>query len=123
MKILGARKANDVTSLRVLSKPSISLNFGTTSYCYDMIDWPSVEISSPPVLQNMTDAELIIRVAKKILAIQDFPCHSQGVEILLKEVTQASAIVSDKKSRHSLIISSAKSKKKFPNLDSKQDFV
>ena len=63
----------------------------------------------------MTDAELLIRVAKKTLAIPDFPCHSQGVERLVKEVTRASAIVSDKKSHHGLIISSAKSKKSFQN--------
>ena len=88
-----------------------------------MIDWSSVEISPPPILQNMTDAELSIRVAKKTLAISDFPCHGQGVERLIEEVTRASAIVSDKKFRHGLIISSNKSKKKFLKLDSKQDFV
>ena len=90
MKILEARKANDVTSLRVFSKQGISLNFGTTSYYYDMINWSSVEISPPPILQNITDAELSIRVARKTLAIPDFPCHSQGIERLIKEVTRAS---------------------------------
>ena len=123
MKILEARKANDVTSLCVFSKQGISFNFGTTSYYYDMIDWSFVEISPPPILQNMTDAELSIQVATKTLAILDFPCNSQGVERLIKEVTRASAIVSDKKSCRGLIILSAKSKKKFPKLNSKQDFV
>ena len=52
-----------------------------------MIDWSSVEISPSPILQNMTDAELSIRVAKKTLAIPDFPYHSQSVERLIKEVT------------------------------------
>ena len=80
-----------------------------------MIDWSSVEINPPPILQNMTNAELSIRVAKKTLAIPDFPCHSQSVERLIKEVIRASAIVSNKKFRHGLIISSAKSKKSFQN--------
>ena len=54
MNILEARKANDVSSLRVFSKQGIPLNFGTTSYYFDMIEWSSVEISLPPILQNMT---------------------------------------------------------------------
>ena len=61
--------------------------------------------SPPPISKNMTDAELSIRVAKKTLAIPDFPCHSQDVERLIKEVTQASAIASDKKSRNGSVAS------------------
>ena len=41
MNILEARKANDVTSLRVFFKQGIPLNFGTTLYYYDMIEWSS----------------------------------------------------------------------------------
>ena len=57
-KILEARKVNNATTLRVFSKKSVSLNFGATSYYYDMIDWSLAEVCPPPILQNMTDAEL-----------------------------------------------------------------
>ena len=48
-------------------------------------------------------------------AIPVFTCHRQGVERLIKEVTRASAIVSDRKSLQRLIVSSVKSKKNFQN--------
>ena len=80
-----------------------------------MIDWSSVKISPRPILQNMTDEELSIRVAKKALAIPDFPCHSQGVKRVIKEVTRASAIVSDKKFRHGLLFHQPNHIKSFQN--------
>ena len=54
-----------------------------------MIDWSLAEICPPPILEDMTDAELSIQIAGNILAISDFSCHKQGVERLITEVTRA----------------------------------
>ena len=69
-----------------------------------MIDRCSVKVSFPPIPQNLTDDELTIQVAHKTLAAPDFSCHSQDVERMIKEIKKASVIVSDKKSRHGVIV-------------------
>ena len=75
-----------------------------TSYYLGMIDRSSVEVSSPPILQNLTGDELTIQAAQKTLAVSDFSCRSQDVERMIKEIRRTSVIVSDKKSCHGVII-------------------
>lgn len=58
---------------------------------YEMIDWTKMAVTSPPVLNNVSDAELIERLSGEELFrgwAFCFPCHTVAVERSVKLVTE-----------------------------------
>ena len=86
-RILEARSSHD--SIRNFKLPS-KINFEANDYV-DLIDWKNESITSPPILRNITNED-ILKARSQPLKIMPFPCHSQGVEHAINLVTQASEV-------------------------------
>lgn len=104
---------------RVFSTKNITINFLAKSY-FDMIDLNSSHVTSPPILSCFTDDAL---QSASDLCIPAYPCHSQGVERLVKELSRVSTKVTEHESRHGMIISAESSRKQCSKLDTKLDFL
>ena len=105
-----------------------TLNFQANEY-YEMIDWTgsNVSITSPPVIRNMTNEELVARLSDTELLFDwefsKFPCHTVAVERMVKLVTEASASVCGKDSRERFIRSTLQSRTTLPKFDTKAQYV
>ena len=118
-KILEVKElGSDPDEVRMFRMPKI--NFEAKHYM-DLINWKSVDIFIPPILQFLTRTEIedIIQAPYKF---PSFPCHSQSVERCVKLVSEASLRVSDYENRHGFILSTQKSRSEMPTFESKQDF-
>ena len=104
---------------RVFSIKNLEINFGAKSY-FDMVDISNTVLSSPPILDSFSDDELLRLLD---LSIPEYPCHSQGVERMIKELIRVSTKVCEHQSRHGMIISARTSRKEKSKLDTKRDFV
>ena len=71
-KIIDCRKSESL--LRQFNIPKI-LNINASNYI-EMIDWEKEAIHPPPILQEITDDDLICGI-EKILQIPPFLCHTQ----------------------------------------------
>ena len=111
---------NDIVP-RKFSTSHVAINFDAASY-YDMIDWSKTTVTSPPVLQFMTSEELLQKVEDGPISLPVIPCHSQGVERAVKQVTRASSTVCGHAARHGMIASTEESLKKKKKLETKKDF-
>ena len=107
------------TSCRIYIKPNIL--FDAEQYP-DMIDW-NVEAVHEPITTTGLTKETLHTLTDTPLVVPPFPCHTQSVERLLKQVTRASAAVAGHNSRDGFIRVSAKSREKLPKFESKKDFV
>ena len=87
-KIIDCRQSESL--LRQFNIPQ-SLNINASNYI-EMIDWEKEAILPPPILQEITDDDLICGI-EKILKIPPFLCHTQNVERGVKIVTEASSKV------------------------------
>ena len=86
-----------------------------------MIEWEKEAIHPPPILQEITDDDLICGI-EKILQIPRFFCHTQNVERGVKIVTEASSKVFGYEERHGYILPTLHSRSKLTKFDTKRDY-
>src|SRR6218665_1415681 len=101
-RILKARNSKATRTVRRFKVPQI--NFKASDYT-ELINWTD-EVTEPPVIMNISDAELKASIAEKetpYLFFPRFPCHTQAVERCIKLVTEASTAVSGKRNRDGFI--------------------
>lgn len=121
-KIVQARRdRNTDDTVRKFSKANIKLNFAAETY-YDLIDWTSCKVTSPPMISELSDASLIDAVEHGPVQMTILPCHSQAVERAIRDVSRVSMKVYGHQARHGMLVSSEASRKKRPNLDTKYSF-
>lgn len=119
-RIKKTRQKNKQKSVRCFKVPPI--NFDATDYT-DLIDWQLSHISEPPLTRNITDEDIehhIINRSK--MTFEAFPCHTQAVERIVKEVSDASLKVCGHEARHGYIRSRLASRVKIPRFESKTNF-
>ena len=87
-----------------------------------MIDWENVTYNVPPILEEIPDEQLTL-IGSTSLQLPAFPCHSQGVERMVKEVTRVSSKVFEHSSRHGMIVSAQISRRQYKKLECKKDFM
>lgn len=97
------------------------VNFESEAY-HQLIDWRNTVVTEPPLSFSISSAELE-QVVSKPLEVPDIPCHSQGVERWVSEVTRASGKVSGHERRHRMILTRTRSVKELPETDTKRSFV
>lgn len=121
-KVISARQntQND-NDPRRFTKSIVAINFDATSY-YEMIDWSKTAVTSPPILQFMSSEELLQAAESGPIILPMFPCHSQGVERAVKQVTRAASKVCGHAARHGMIASTEESIQKKKKLETKKDF-
>ena len=83
-----------------------------------MIDWEKEAIHPPPILQEITDDDLICGI-EKMLQIPSFLCHTQNVECGMKIVTEASSKVFGYEARYCYILTTLHSRSKLAKIDTK----
>ena len=109
-KIIDCRQSDSL--LRQFNVPQ-SLNINASNYI-EMIDWEKDAIHPQPILQEITDDDLICGI-EKILQIPPFLCNTQNVERGVKIVTEASSKVFGYEARHGYILSTLHSRSKLAN--------
>src|SRR6218665_272052 len=101
-RILKARNSKATRTVRRFKVPQ--LNFEVSDYT-ELINRTD-EVTEPPVIMTISDAQLKTSIAEKetpSLFSPRFPCHSQAVERCIKFVTEASTTVSGKRNRNGFI--------------------
>ena len=117
-KIIQARQSNDNTSIRKFSVPK--LNFQAAHYT-DMVDLNTVNITSTPILSNLSSVDLELSIDNERWEFFDYPSHTQAVERTVKLVTDASNTVYGYENRHAYIKTTPESRKQLPKNNSKKD--
>lgn len=108
LKILKIRKKKISDSVRKFVLPKIKFN--ATSYI-DIIDWKVESFTEPPLTMSFTRNQLLKSVKSgEILIFPDIPNNTQGVERMIKLVTDASKTVHDHDKRHFHILQTLKSR-------------
>jgi hypothetical protein len=122
-RILKSRKSvYNSAQLRQFKVPL--LNFDSLDYV-DIIDWQNTEIHPPPILDDITEEELIILIKHDetpIVSFSRFPCHTQAVERCIKLVTEASVAVIGPDSRDGFICSRIQARKDNPDFTTTSRF-
>lgn len=123
-KLLAAREESFNNKVNKLNCKLPTINFVATTY-YEMIDW-STTYTLPPVMKNIRNEELIIRLSSRdVFRDWDFckfPCHTVAVERLVKLVTEASSKVCGMDNRNGFIQATLASRKSFKRFDTKNQF-
>jgi len=71
-----------------------------------MLDWTKVQVTEPPLTEDISDADIRLYVkngGESALEFPRFPCHTQTVERCVKVVTDASMSVCGPESRDGFI--------------------
>ena len=107
--LLKLRKKKISDSIRKFVRPTIK--FEATSYNVNMIDWKVESFSEPPLTMSFTRKQLLKSIkSDEILPFPDIPNNTQGVERMIKLVTDASKTVYDHDKRHYHILQTLKSR-------------
>ena len=62
------------------------LNFDANNYT-ELIDWQGSKVTEPPLSENMTDEDIKNHIFQKTkIASENFPCHPQAIERLIKDI-------------------------------------
>ncbi|KAK3909622.1 LOW QUALITY PROTEIN: tRNA (guanine-N(1)-)-methyltransferase [Frankliniella fusca] len=96
---------------------------GTVRYL-PQYDWTSVAITVPPVLRDISNAELISSSTQDTTVEWDFikfPCHT--VARTVKLVTEAASLVCGPEARDGHIRATLKSREQLPKYATKKDFL
>lgn len=120
-RILKSRAENTL-ELRTFKVPA--LNFDAKDYT-DLITWQDCKITEPPLTSNLSDETLKEIVESGLTTcqnIQDFPCHTQAVERVIKLVTEASTAVCGENKRDGFIRARLLSRQQMPNFETKKQF-
>ena len=96
------------------------INFEASTYTH-LIDWDTEIISEPPMIQDMTNEEILL-LHKSPFMIKNYPCHSQNVEAAIQIVMKASEARKGYENRHKYILNSMKSRKQLPSFEFKQNW-
>ena len=90
----------------------------------DMITWSECETTiSPPPMLDILSNEDIIKSKTETIHISKYPCHSQGVERAVKEVTIASKQVYGHDNRHGMVVNTVNSRQEMPSFAMKKDYL
>lgn len=122
-RIKKARQISKKKSIRAFVVPEI--DFEADSY-FQMIDWSSITLTEPPLTTTITSEEIeenIKIAAEARMSIKEFPCHTQAVERMVKEVTQASESVCGMEQRDGFIRARLLSRMNMPKFNTKHDYV
>jgi len=90
-----------------------------------MIDWSSCTLSEPPILKHLTDETLEenIKTSAELEENTKFPCHTQGVERLIRLVSQASQKVYGEDARDGYVRATLNARKEVPRFDTKRQVM
>ena len=120
-KILALRDGSDVgdTTPRQFEPPNLNLKaVGKT----DLIDWKAGKITESVLTSHLAIAEIeAVRTDK--LEIPHFPSHSQSVERMIREMTDACGSVAGTEARDGLIRARLASRASYSKADTKKDFT
>lgn len=111
-------------TVRTFTPPKI--NFNAQEYS-EMINWMDCELSSPPLLAEISDDEIKSHIDSDSIpdwniTFKQFPVHTQAVERCVKLVTEASGKVCGAESRDGFIRTTLLSRSSMPNFTSKSVF-
>lgn len=119
-RIKKARQSEKGKTVRLFEVPA--LNFDAMNYI-ELIDWQGTKITEPPLTQQMTDEDIDNHIYQKSkISFNEFPCHTQSVERMIKEVTEASMKVYGTEARDGFIMSRLQSRAKIPSFESKANY-
>lgn len=98
-----------------------NIHFQAKDY-HHLVDWKKTPpVREPPFTSKMTQKDL--EMVKMVpIDSPDLPCHSQGVERWVSEVTHASAKKAGHDGRHRFILSRSASRRCLPRVEQKGDF-
>lgn len=119
-RIEKARQA-DVRDIRVFKPPQI--NFDAEDYI-DLINWQSTEVTEPPLITDFSSEEIELIVESGSSDRKEFkiPSHTQAVERVVKEVTEASKHVCGVQERDGFIRSRLLDRKYLPKFETKRQY-
>lgn len=119
-RILKARQAKLITK-RVFKPPKV--NFDADDYI-DIIDWQSTSVTEPPLISDLSKQEIQLIVETGTSERKEFkiPSHTQAVERIVKEVTEASKQVCGSKERDGFIKSRLLDREYLPKFETKSHF-
>ena len=119
-RVKKARSSSTDKKVRKFDIPMI--NFDAKEYT-ELINWQDTPVTEPPITKELTDeqVEYYMRSGDKF-QFDDYPCHTQAVERVIKLVTDASASVCGSDRRDGFIRARIKSRKELPRFESKVDF-
>ncbi|KAE8741984.1 hypothetical protein FOCC_FOCC012463 [Frankliniella occidentalis] len=127
-RILEAKEAEQESgdigkTVRYNTVPTV--NFKADTY-QNMIDWTNITVTVPPVIRDISNAELIARLTNNTVVeweFAKFPCHTVAVERTVKLVTEAASLVCGPESRDGHIRATLKSREQLKKFDTKSDFL
>ena len=126
----GGKKLQSSSSLdengeQVLPRVLPEINFSADEY-YKIIDWSSVRITLPPILNKVTNQELSEKLSSNSLFLDweflKYPWHTIAVERMVKLVTEASCQVCRSDARDGFIRCTLLSRQSMPNFGTKNQF-
>lgn len=115
-------RQSDVRDIRVFKPPQI--NFDAEDYI-DLIDWQSTTITEPPLISSFSKEEIesIVHLGNSDRKEFKIPSHTQAVERIVKEVTEASKHVCGVQERDGFIRSRLLDRKYLPQFETKRQYT
>ena len=106
-------------NIRIFNIPEI--NMEANDYI-EMIDWQNIELHEPPATTQLSDWEIETNIKSKTqYELDNFPCHTQAVERMVKVVTEASISIGLKQ-REGAIQTKLASRSLNPKFETKQQY-
>ena len=121
-KIVDSRKlSKENISLRIFRIPIINFSIDNS---LSVVDWNSVDLTSPPLLQNLSEQDILNAIELPLNNIYQYTCHTQPVERIVQLVSQVlSSTVCGHDERHGQILNTLSIRKEFPTFNSKSVFI
>ncbi|KAE8739115.1 hypothetical protein FOCC_FOCC015391 [Frankliniella occidentalis] len=120
-RILKARQ-NTAAGARPRKFKVPTINFLAEDYT-DLVFWDQTPVHPPPILADVSDDDLRAAVSSDHpLDVLPLPCHTQAVERMVKNVTQASASVVGEDRREGQIRAAIRGRASMPKFNSKSAF-
>ena len=107
------------SSVRKFLPPSLNFDANNLS---ELIDWDSVIVYESILTCHLTDSQIQDLIMTP-LELPPFPSHTQSVERLVREVTDACGLISGHDRRDGFIRARMASRKKAPKSEIKRDFA
>lgn len=121
-RTMARKEDNPSGGIRKVSKSSVVLHFDASDY-YNMIDWNLSTVTPPPLVESMSNDELLSFVEIGPIPVPELPCHTQAVERSVKEVSCVSGKVSGHEARHGMIVAATESRKRLKRADDKHSYL
>ena len=118
-KIIKSQVCTEGNNIRLFDKDNIVLKQDAISYM-DMISWESTSITTPPLISNISNDQLL---QCSFQSLRGILCHSQAVEQTIKVTSTTVLKVLGHTSRHGMVLQNAKSREGLPSVDTKADFL